>query len=206
VHDLWQLVYGDEPHDGSTLEDLYDVALNRARDRLADYVDRRLRVGPGPLPDHYRAWLGAPWRAIYTLNVDDLEVAAAAQFGLALPPVVHVNGMIGDDVAALTFSTRQYGARLAARQRVYEQLVDDLDRSPFVFVGTSLDESPLWQHLDQRGASGPGACAGSFLVTRSTTRARRELLAHLGIEWIAASVEDVGRALGGATTAPSASR
>jgi hypothetical protein len=190
IADLWRIVFGDEPRDASTLEDLYDVALNRCPGALAAYVDRRLRVGPGPLPDHYAVWFGAPWRAIYTLNVDDLEAAAAAQLGIELPPVFHLNGRVGDDIAALTFSTRQYGARLAARQQLYEQLVDDLERYPFVFVGTTLDESPLWQHLERRRVGDRGL-PRSFLVARSTTRARRELLDDLGITWVEASAEEV---------------
>jgi hypothetical protein len=188
--ELWRLVFGDEPRDDSTLEDLYDCALARCPDALARYCDRRLKVGPEPLSPHYAVWFGAPWRAIYTLNVDDLELAAAAQLELALPPVFHLNGMVGDDPRELTFSTRQYGARLAARQRLYEQLVDDLERSPFVFVGTTLDESPLWQHLERR-RDRDRALPRSFLVARRTTRARRELLDELGITWVPASAEEV---------------
>jgi hypothetical protein len=188
--ELWALVFGDEARDRSTLEDLYDVAMIRCPDRLTAYVEGRLRIGDTPLPAHYRTWLGAPWRVIYTLNVDDLEAVAAAQFGLSLPPVVHLNGRVGDPIDELTFSTRQYGARLAARQRAYERLIDDLAHLPFVFVGTSLDESPLWQHLAARELD-RAPRPRSFLVARSITRARQELLGELGVTWVRASAEEI---------------
>jgi hypothetical protein len=191
VDEIWRLVYGDEIRDESTLPDLFDVALLRCPAALSEFARRRLRVGSDALPTFYRTWLGAPWRAIYTLNVDDVEVAAAWQFGLELPSVFHLNGRVGDPIESLVFSTRQYGARLAARHKLYEQLVSDLTRSPFVFVGTSLDEAPLWQHLAEKRTATSTTLPGSFLVARSATRARQTLLEHFRIEWIRASAEEV---------------
>ena len=193
IDDLWRIVFGDEPRDASSLEDLYDVALIRCPEELAAYCDRRLKVGPTPLPPHYAVWLGAPWRAIYTLNVDDLEDAAAAQLDLALPPIHHLNGKVGDDPRALTFSTRQYGARLAARQALYEQLVEDLERSPFVFVGTTLDEVVLWKHVQLERAQGTSALPRrhSFLISPSLTRARQELLDAHRIHWVKGTAAEI---------------
>jgi hypothetical protein len=72
IAELWPICFHDECPDDSSLADLYDVALVHARDRLRDYVGRRLRVGDAKLPPYLAAWLGAPWKRIYTLNVDDL--------------------------------------------------------------------------------------------------------------------------------------
>ncbi|KAB2908592.1 MAG: hypothetical protein F9K40_04220, partial [Kofleriaceae bacterium] len=74
--ELWQQLFGAEPHDGSSLADLFDVALQRDRDAVRRYLDERLTVADD-VPWHIAAWLAAPWRRIYTLNVDDAEAAVA---------------------------------------------------------------------------------------------------------------------------------
>jgi hypothetical protein len=220
IAELWPICFRDEDPDDSSLADLYDVALVHARDRLRDYVGRRLRVGDAKLPPYLATWLGAPWKRIYTLNVDDLELAVQRQYALphrlrsisAIAPersradtdgaleVVHLNGMAGDDPAELTFSTMQYAARLCARDREYERLAADLAGSPFVFVGTTLDEVILWQHLELQRRRGGGAFdrPPSFLIARSLTRARQVLLESLQIQWQQSSVADVAnQILGG---------
>jgi hypothetical protein len=209
-HELWPLVFDDsgEP-DESSLQDLYDVALMRAPDRLGEYVSRRLRIGDAPLPKHLAAWFSAPWKRIYTLNVDDLEVAVARQFELphALVPVsaiaderptgnglevIHLNCIAGD-AAALTFSTLQYAARLCGHDREYERLAKDLEDAPFVFAGTTLDEITLWQHLELRRRKKGEARKRptSYLVSSSLPRARYALLEGLGIRWVRATIAEV---------------
>src|SRR5687768_2550127 len=112
--ELWQLLFGDEPRDDSSLADLFDVALQRDREVLADYLNERLTV-EDDVPWHVAAWLAAPWRRIYTLNVDDVEAAVGrccqlphglvslSAAGVDMSPrpaagpaieVVHLNGMV----------------------------------------------------------------------------------------------------------------
>jgi hypothetical protein len=213
VAELWPLVFGDAEIDDSSLPDLYDAALLLANGSLSDYLMRRLRVGDAPLPAHYAKWFSAPWRRIYTLNVDDLECAVQRQFRLpralrsvsAIAPdrsparedgaidVVHLNGLAGADATGLTFSTMQYAARLCARDREYECLAQDLHAAPFVFAGTTLDEVVLWQHLElqrmQRGEI--AARPRSFLVSSSLSRARRVLLESLQIQWIQGTIAEL---------------
>jgi hypothetical protein len=186
--ELWQLAFGDEPCDRSSLADLFDVAMRRDRDAVARYLDDRLTVGE--VPAHTVAWFAAPWRRIYTLNVDDLDLACRRQHGVPAIDVVHLNGMVGGDLEQMTFSTLQYAERLCARQPAYEHLAADLERAPFVFVGTTLDEAVLWQHVVER-SRGPATTSSShsFLITRSLTRARAELLGTLGITWLPLSAE-----------------
>lgn len=219
--ELWRLVFGDDEPDGSSLADLFDVALVDDRDGVRRYLEDRLQVGDEEPPPHIVAWLAAPWRRIYTLNVDDAEVAVARRGKLphalrSLSPfdvpgvrapesgpgeprvvdVVHLNGIVGRDVAQMTFSTLQYAERLCDRQPSYEQLAEDLERSPFVFVGTTLDEAILWQHVMSRAARGREVRPPrSFLVTQSLTRARALLLEAFGIVWLALSAEDTAAAL-----------
>jgi hypothetical protein len=212
IRELWPLVFDTEAPDDSSLPDLYDAALLRAPERLHDYVASRLRVGDHELPAHYAPWFAAPWRRIYTLNVDDLERAVARQFPLPRPlrsvsalagdprgdereglDVVHLNGLAGEAARELTFSTMQYASRLCSRDREYERLVFDLERAPFVFVGTTLDEVVLWQHVElrRRAAGDWPRRAPSFLISPSLSRARQVLLESIGIQWIRATIEAI---------------
>ena len=218
IGELWSLIFGEGEPDDSSLADLYDVALLQANDKLCDYVRRRLRIGDTPLPAHYHAWFSAPWRRIYTLNVDDLEHAVARQFPLprklrsvsAIAPerspvapdaldIVHLNGLATTGAAELTFSTMQYAARLCGRDREYERLVEDLARAPFVFAGTTLDEVILWQHLElhrqRRRQATPRERPPAFLISSSLSRARQILLESLGIEWVKGTIADAAVAL-----------
>jgi hypothetical protein len=221
IRELWEICFGTgpdaDPPDESSLADLYDVALMCARDRLCEYVARRLRIGDEPLPPYLAAWFGAPWRRIYTLNIDDIEVAVQRQFRLPRPlrsvsavdpdrtppadpaalDVVHLNGMAGDDPRTLTFSTLQYAARLCGRDREYERLAVDLVEAPFVFAGTTLDEVVLWQHLErQRRRDGRDlAHRPGFLIARDLPRARRVLLESMRVEWVQGTIAEVGAAV-----------
>lgn len=211
ARELWSILFPSETPDDSSLADLYDVALTRAPDQLRAYVATHLKIGDAPLAETFRAWFSAPWKRIYTLNVDDLEVAVARQFvlprplrtvsALAKPPppapgaldVVHLNGVAGDIASQVTFSTMQYAARLARRDRAYEQLVDDLGTAPFVFVGTKLDETVLWQHVELERKSGhrPPDRPHSFLVTPHLSRARKILLESHRIHWVPGTAGEV---------------
>ncbi|HUQ04105.1 MAG TPA: SIR2 family protein [Kofleriaceae bacterium] len=191
--ELWQLVFGDAHPDRSSLCDLFDVAMRRDRDAVVRYLDERLTVGE--VPAHAVAWFAAPWRRIYTLDVDDLEVATRRAANVPKTDVIHLNGMVGGDLDQMTFSTLQYAERLIARQPAYEQLAEDLEHAPFVFVGTTLDEVVLWQHVMLRSLHKMASSPRSFLVARSLTRARAVLLDALGITWLPLSAEDAATEL-----------
>jgi hypothetical protein len=110
--------------------------------------------------------------------------------------VIHLNGMATEDGGELTFSTMQYAARLCAHDHHYDRLVTDLETAPFVFVGTTLDEVILWQHMElhrRRNRAWPAA-RGSFLVSPALSRARRELLASIGITWIRGTAAELAPA------------
>jgi hypothetical protein len=212
--DLWRLLFPSERPDDSSLADLYDVALARAPDQLREYVARHLRIGDAPLPDSFRAWFSAPWRRVYTLNVDDLAAAVDRQFelprplrtvsALSEPPaevpgsldVIHLNGIAGDIASQVTFSTMQYAARLACRDHAYEHLALDLGSVPFVFVGTKLDETVLWQHMElERRSNGDADRPHSFLITPVLARARQILLEQHHILWVRATAAEIAAEL-----------
>jgi hypothetical protein len=208
--ELWRLCYPDGPEErDSSLQDLFHVALERERDALQRLLAERLTADPASLPDWYEPWFKLPWRRCYTVNVDDLEAAAVRRFGVTRRPrvisamdvhashdsepprdwleVVHLNGIVTDGPERVTFSEMQYGARLAHEDDCYHRLAADLERLPFVIVGTRLAESPFWQHLDGRTVEGRPR---SYLVAPQMPRARHELLRGLNVEWIQASARD----------------
>jgi hypothetical protein len=210
--ELHALLFDDEPLDDSTLPDLYDVALIRAPDELERYLARRLRIGQLCDIEHYSSWFTLRWRRIYTLNVDDLDSAfrrlapgaprlrsisatrvresGEAADGLE---VVHLNGDVRDGAATLTFSTLQYAARLCGQEPAYRDLIEDLARSPFVFVGTTLDEVVLWKHLElHKRRGGEPLRHRSYLIAPSLSRARHLLLEDLGLVWVPSTLEVVG--------------
>jgi hypothetical protein len=215
-HELWRMVFGNDQLDDSTLQDLYDVALERVPDELERYLDARLRVGSVPT-DHHATWFALPWRRIYTLNVDDLEAAIQREVELPRPlytvsavtasnddipgayrnriDVIHLNGVARDGARALTFSTLQYAERLCGRDHKYVALSEDLARWPFVFAGTTLGEVVLWQHLElyRRGSGCRLPAKPSYLVARTLSRARQLLLKELGVIWLATTIEEISR-------------
>ena len=111
-----------------------------------------------------------PWRQIYTLNVDDLSEkvleshqrlrrirsvsASAGRVPSSTPDyinVMHVNGSLDDVPKRITFSRSQYASR-SSTDSFYSSLRQELIARPVVFLGSSLDEGPLWQHLSMRGS------------------------------------------------------
>ena len=207
---LWECAFpGEEFDNESTLGDLYDCASTQAGNRTKAALEAALRVDRGTLPEGYAVWLSMPWFRIYTLNVDDLVEVAARKFKLereivsisalqegAMPEdellCVHLNGRLAD-FPAMTFSQRQYGERTAGPDLWYQQFVRDYAAHPVVFVGTSLDEPPLWQHLELRGrrrAERRELRPGSYLVTRSLPAARNAILRAYNVDHVPMYQED----------------
>jgi SIR2-like domain len=214
--ELWGLCFPEETPDDSVLSDLFSHALTRCPRDLQALLNKRLTVDPQSLPSFYRTWHAMPWRRIYTLNVDDLEIAVARRFELPRPirPIsalggtrgaegrnaahglacIHLNGIVTDAPEGVTFSTGQYARRIGADDRWYGELGEDLDSLPFVFVGTRLDEPSLWQHLECHAARRrTGEAPRSLLVTRRLSRARASLLEQWGIDWLRATSEEFAR-------------
>lgn len=199
---LWPIAFPGEPPDESSLEDVYECAVAADEAATGDLLRSRLLVDEASLPDSYREWLSVPWARLYTLNVDDLDDAASRRWDLAAPirsvsaltdalPArtdgilsIHLNGRVAD-YPSMTFSQLQYGQRTATPDPWYQHLAGDLRDRPVVFVGTSLDEPPLWQqvaiHLADRD---PADIPRSYLVAPRVPRARREVLSRLGVEWV----------------------
>lgn len=209
---LWPIAFpGVEPDDDSTLGEVYHRACRVAGNRVKELCGQLLTVDPGTVPAEYGTWFSCPWFRIYTVNVDDLEEASGHAFTLprrirsmsaltdsSIPAnssdllCIHLNGRVGD-YPEMTFSDRQYGERTARPDPWYQHLVADLSNKPVLFVGTQLDEPPLWQHLELRGARHRRSRElrpGSYLVAPHLSVGRRAMLSDLNIEWIQMDQEE----------------
>lgn len=208
---LWPHAFPDEPFDDDeALGDVFEVALRQDRSGLQATLKQALTIDSGSIPAYYRTYMHGPWHRVYTLNFDNFWTIAPQIEPLArsltpvsaltsetLPPdstatVVHLNGLLSD-FPNVTYSQRQYGERAVANEKWYSQLISDLFGHCLVFVGTELNEPPLWEHLAARrlrSYRGSERRPRSFLVTPSITPARRQLLKELNIVHLPGSAED----------------
>lgn len=206
---LWPIAFPGTPDDEeSSLGDVYDCAVDQSADRVQALLEDRLRIDHSTLPSHYETWLSMPWARAYTLNVDDLADATSRRFHLqrniscvsASDPVttssrdlvhVHLNHQLRQ-FPNVTFSAHQYASRLPGRDPWYATLAADIVSRTVVFVGTTLDEPPLWQHLELRGerTSGRELRPRSFLVTPRLSLARQHMLKSLNVLHIPMSARE----------------
>lgn len=207
---LWEIAFPKDDFDDPSLGDVYEAALQKGTPETTETMKKLLTVDPDGLDDGYRLWFSFPWHRIYTVNIDNLESAAEQAFELprslqvfsalhdSVPPpssdrlqVIHLNGTL-DDVPEVTFSTRQYGQRLASADLWYASLAIDIQTHPVLYVGTSLNEPPLWMYIEARGAKRTERemRPGSFLVTPTLSRAKDVALSTYNVSWVQATVGD----------------
>jgi SIR2-like domain len=220
---LWELCFpGSRMEDGTSLQTLYEHALLRHPRQLTELLQRTMTVEANSLPDWYRTIFSVAWFRSYTLNVDDLAVAVSRRFKLprniraisatgsattAMPAeevpaqgleVVYLNGTLSDLPDNVTFSVTQYGERLARPEPSYVRLTADLLSRSFVFIGTRLEEPPLWQHIELRRMKGRQLRElrpRSYLVTPRLDLARQALLAEFNVVWVPMSAEEFVKAI-----------
>jgi tetratricopeptide (TPR) repeat protein len=213
---------------GTRLGDVFLAAKARGESKLRAFIQSRLSVRSDDLPDWYRVWFSMPWHRVYTVNIDDIELAVSRQFHLPRPiraisatsgrvqgsesptalEVVHLNGAVWDELDQMTFSALDYGGRLAVPDISYIQCATDLVSRPVVVVGTELDESPLWQYLESRRGRLRGQRElrpGSYLVTPTLNPARAVVLRELNVDLVQLTAKEFAQhgllALGAASAA-----
>ena len=211
--ELWELCYGAEPFDEScSLGDIYGAALRLRKTQLGQLLQERLVVDPRTLPEYYQTLFNFPWFRCYTLNVDDLESAVERKFGVVRPlvsisardtgvarhpvpglEVVHLNGLVPSPPEALTFSEIQYAERIGDQEPWYSRCVVDITSRPVIFIGTTLQETLLWQHMElrkRREHLGRDLRPTSLLVSTDLPRPRQDILRDLRINWVQGSAEE----------------
>jgi hypothetical protein len=206
---LWQIAFPSEPLDTTaTLGEVFDAALRLSYSATRSLLRDRLTVDATTLPELYRDYLSLPWYRIYTVNVDDLIAATQRRFtpqseirpisGItqSVPPpdilsAVHLNGTLSS-FPNITFSPLQYGERAARPDDAYSTLLRDMRSHCVIFIGTQLDEPPLWQHMALRGdpPTGRELRPKSYIVVPSIGPARAVLLDRLNIRHVPLGVKE----------------
>jgi len=193
--------------------DVFEAALDLNEAKLNELLCLHLTIDPNTIPEWYNDYFDIPWYKIYTLNIDssitsinsqwtfdrplvEVSCTTGTQFESFAPKLAQyaLNGCLFDGPSKLTFSTSQYAARLAHPDQYYTHLASELLTIPFVYIGTRLDESPLWQHIQMRQSRGPRGTseqrAKSYLVTPHLDRAKELRLRSLNIEWLQMDAEE----------------
>ena len=207
TEDLWKICYPEHSFDQNTqLQDIFDAAMQFNRAETTEYIQRRFTVDSDKSPDYYSDVLSMPWGCIYTLNVDDLAektlsdmkmlrrvqtVSATSGHITDVMPeslnVVHLNGRLSDLPENVTFSRSQYATR-SPHDPFYESLRHDLFSRPVIFIGSNLEEGPMWQHLAMRGGKPDRGerelRPRSYLVTPRLNRSKEALLSQYQIVWL----------------------
>lgn len=214
--EIWRVCFGDESFDEhNSLQDLYQVARVQRPKQLTELLTQKLSVDSDSLPDWYKLIFSYPWHRCYTLNIDNLPQAIDRRFQLprtikvtsamsqrsyasvderAHLHVIQLNGGMDDLPDNVTFSVPQYAQRLVRDEPWYNQLVSDLLSRPVVFMGTNLDEPPLWQYVEKRQSRGGKELQElrpkSYLVTPSLSKARISCLVEYNIAHIAMPAQE----------------
>lgn len=217
---LWEICFPAQQYDPSSLlGDLFAVASHAHPQRLKATLEESLSIDPATLPDFYSLFFNCPWFRWYTLNVDDLPLAAMTRShfrrnlrivsatstapddeprnrDLFALDYIHLNGRLSQPLEQITFSETQFAERIANREPWYTRCVADLLARPVIFIGTELREPPLWQHMElrRRGSrAGRDLRPASILVTPTLDASRQEILRSFRIEWCQGTTESFAR-------------
>jgi hypothetical protein len=183
--------------------------MDRSPSAVKKLFEESLQADRTTLPETYRSWFSAPWKRIYTLNVDDVDEVAQTRFNVpamastsALSDTyqddpnrllsVHLNGRV-KDFPRVTFGSSEYGERTAAADLWYQRFTAEFQTSPFIFVGTRLAEPTLWHYVALRGLRRRNDIElrpVSYLVTPYLPAARKGVLESLNVVHIKLGVEE----------------
>jgi SIR2-like domain len=214
--EIWPIAFPGEDFDNnSVLQDVYhQAALSNPR-ALKDYLTSRLSVEH--VPASYQDFYSAAWFRAYTVNVDDLPQATQNRYGLprrinmvsalkgansrsrpqdaACLSIVALHGLLEDIPEGVTFSRSQFAGRAFSQDPLYSQLAADLLSHPVVFIGSSMDEPLLWEHIEIRSQRGPRREFSelrprSYLVVPELDRAKQALLIDYNVAWLRMTAEE----------------
>jgi len=146
---------------------------------------------------------------IYTLNIDDALEAAFRETGVQTADVfvgnspiisrdgspsvqiVKLNGSVDRPENGLIFSREEFNHGMVRGVTWYDEIVRDYYSSPFVIVGTELQEPIFWHHVT-RFMRDTGLRAGySYIICPTFSPHRRKQLERNGIQPIEGTLTDL---------------
>lgn len=217
---IWGLVYPDVEYEEKTqLQDIFEIAKAQCRTSLISLLNEHLIIDPSKsdLSAYEKIFL-FPWYRSYTLNADNLDKVLNTHYmfrrkllaidGMAEKSIstdsigsiadnlfsIHLNGIFERDPDAITFGRLQYARRTRFADPWYSTFTTEIMTHSVVFIGTTLDEPPLWEHIEQRDIKGGRGVREnrpwSFLITRDLSKPRADLLKQYNVEWLNLELEE----------------
>jgi hypothetical protein len=186
---LWTFLGYSGDFDGVSLPNIFDAALAKTKHSdLQQCLNQHFLSSA--VPDWYSLVAQFFWARIYGTNVDDVveHVYGRARVRQQLKifnaitddyeerdpfleklQYVKLNGTLTETPKSVTFSTRQYAARLTDQDAWYDQFVRDYSTRVTIFIGTKLNEPLLYRSIEARGKRYPGGehRPRSFVICRS---------------------------------------
>jgi SIR2-like protein len=196
---LWGYLEYAVPYDETDLQTVFEAALKSPKGHTSLRALLESQLLCSSIPQWYELVRSRYWYRIYTTNADDLlEQVYRAGGGPTLDVVngrrddyrdrdqflsriqyIKLNGSLPGSPADLTFSTRQYAARLAEHDVWYDHFVRDYANHVTLLVGTNLNEPLFSQYVaarEKRLADPGGHLPGAFLVSPRISPAKADAL------------------------------
>ena len=152
------------------------------------------------------------WSRIYTTNIDDVvensygsgsvqrlaSITCPADFEpqdtwFEHVQGIHLHGSVLDLQKGLTFTAAEFGAQSATPNAWYQALVDDMYSNSVVFVGSRLNDPPMYHYLamrSERSKGTPEVRAKAFVVTPAVSAIRARQLRDQGYVVLEATAEE----------------
>ena len=188
-------------YNGEDLPSVYDQAQKHLGSKELQDVLARYYRDCKPADWHIQLSF-LQWYRIYTTNIDDVleqvyKGHAAQRVDLITCPTsyedpdqwydrvqsVHLHGSVLDPAKGYTFTLEDFAGQTAMPNPWYQAMADDMMTRAFLFVGTSLTESPFHHYLNLRSQRSRGAeeiRAKAFVVSPNVSTIRRRQLEDNG--------------------------
>lgn len=195
------------PFDDEDLPAVYSAARQKLQERLNPILEVNFRYTKPS--DEYNTLAEYAWRRIYTLNIDDaldialmrrseqnVAVRLAADSVQNNDPmyerldVVKLNGSSTRLADGVIFSPAEYAKATATSLPWYEQTANDFISTPFLFIGTKLNEPLLKYHIERYKGIHGSAPGVSYVITPSASEIQKLDLESYNIKHIAGTLED----------------
>lgn len=210
---LWGICYPSEKFEPDTqLQDIYEDALTVNKAKLEIVLKQSFSTSGSASPQWYQEIMSMPWLRAYTLNIDNLMEEALAAHGTMREvntisaisgstsqlsddrlDVIHLNGSLDDVPENVTFSRSQYAQRVGV-DPFYQQLQADLISRPVIFIGSSLEEGQMWEHIISRREKGPRGSnelrPRSYLILPKLNKSKISMLSKFNITWLQMTGEE----------------
>jgi len=205
-------------YEGEELGIVYEQAQRHLGSGGLNAVLRALYKDCVPAPWHYLI----PqlfWSRIYTTNVDDVlegsyrkgsvqkldSITCPAEFEqndvwFERVQGIHLHGSVLDLQRGLTFSASEYAGQTAKPNPWYQAFVEDMYANSVLFVGSKLNEPPMYHYLalrSERSKGAPEVRAKGFVVTPGASAIRRRQLQDQGYAVVEATAQDFFESLHG---------